>query len=71
MAQSHRMNDGLSLLMVQGNSAMAISTRNYHHHSRTWREEKRKKQKIVSTIYLMHDVFNVWSNLWNITRNKK
>lgn len=45
MAQSHRMNNGLSLLMVQGNSTMAISTRNYHHHSRTWREEKRKRQK--------------------------
>lgn len=27
MAQSHRMNNGLSLLMVQGNSTVAISTR--------------------------------------------
>ncbi len=27
MAQSHRMNNGLSLLMVQGNRTVAISTR--------------------------------------------
>lgn len=52
MAQSHRMNNGLSLLMVQWNSTVAISTRKCiitpgH------REElkERERQKKVSTIY--------------------
>lgn len=55
MAQSHKMNNGFSLLMVQGNNTRAISTRNYHHHSRTCTEEKRKRPK---------SVHNLLNSLW-------
>lgn len=35
------------------------------------KEDKKDQKKKVSTIYLMHDGFNVWCNLWNVTHNKK
>lgn len=50
--QSHRMNNGLSLLMVQGNSTVAISTRKCiispgHGEGR----KERERQKNVPSIY--------------------
>lgn len=72
MAQSRRMNNDLSLLMVQWNSAVAISTRKCIITQGYGGVKKRKqKTKNVSNIYWMDDGINARSNLWNIMRNKK
>lgn len=58
MAQSHRMNNDINILMVWEESAVAISTRN-HYHSHGEEEKDRK----LPTIYQMHDGFKMWGNL--------
>lgn len=70
MASSHRMNNGLSLLPCSGGTVpwlllQGITIITPGHGG------KRKDQKKGSAICLMHDGFNVWSNHWNITPNKK
>lgn len=52
MAQSHGMNDGLSLLMVQGNSTVAISTRKcIITLGRGGERKERERQKNFSSIF--------------------
>lgn len=58
MAQSHRMNNDINILMVWEESAVAISTRNrYHSHG------EEGKDRMLPTIYQMHDGFKMWGNL--------
>lgn len=59
MAQSHRMNDDLSLLMVQGNSTVAISTRKCiisPGHGEGKKEGERQKKMCPVSIECMMDL---------------
>lgn len=73
MAQSHKMNNGFSLLMVQGNNTRAISTRNYHHHFRTCTEAKRKKTKKCpqSIEFIMDLICGVTSGTSRVTKSDR
>lgn len=58
MAESHRMNNDINILMVGEESAVAISTRNrYHSHGREGED------RTLPAIYQVHDGFKMWGNL--------